>query len=146
MAIVRLSALAAMEAGCICTGQHLVFTVCPFKASWTHTPVAVVRIQAVASVATGLAVTLQVAVDPSEARQAGAGVAALTRVHARGPVGAGLVVGAVVQILVTKDASPALLAGALPWLCAGTMFTGRMKFTHITEESLPALSALALSR
>lgn len=57
--------------------------------------------QAVASVATGLAVTfpdLQVAVNPGEAWQAGAGVAALACVHTRGPVGAGFVVGAVVQI------------------------------------------------
>lgn len=43
--------------------------------------------------------------------------------------------------LVTKDSSPALLAGALPRLFTGTMFTGWMEFTHITEESLPALSA-----
>ena len=57
--------------------------------------------QAVTSVATGLAVTLpdlQVTVDPGEARQAGAGVAALACVHTRGPIGTGLVVGAVVQI------------------------------------------------
>lgn len=57
--------------------------------------------QAVASVATGLAVTLpdlHVTVDPGEARQAGAGVAALARIHTSGPVSAGFVVGAVVQI------------------------------------------------
>lgn len=54
-----------------------------------------------ASVATGLAVTLpdlQVTVNPSKAWQTGAGVAALACVNARGPVGAGFVVGAVVQI------------------------------------------------
>lgn len=57
--------------------------------------------QALASVVAGLAVTLpdlRVTVDPSEARQACAGVAALARVHARGPVGTGFVMGAVVQI------------------------------------------------
>lgn len=57
--------------------------------------------QAVASVATGLAVTLpdlRVAVNPGEAWQTGAGIAALACVHARGPVGTGLVVCAVVQI------------------------------------------------
>lgn len=57
--------------------------------------------QAVASVATGLAVTLpdlQVTVNPVEAGHAGAGEAALTRVHACGPVGTGFVMGAVVQI------------------------------------------------
>lgn len=128
--------------------------------------------QAVASVATGLAVTLpdlRVTVNPGETRQTGTGVAALTCVHARGPVGTGLVMRAVVQIckqtktnqrftyrnvmtfnvialqivrhtLVTEDASPAFFAGALPRLSAGTMFTGWMEFTHITKESLPAVS------
>lgn len=149
MPIIPLSALATMKAGRICAGQHPVFTVCPFKPLWAHTPIAILRVQAVASVATGLAVTLpdlQVTVNPGEAWHAGAGVAALACVHTRGPVGTGLVVGAVVQILVTKDASPAFLAGALPRLFTGTMFTGWMEFTHITKESLPALSAFALSR
>lgn len=129
--------------------------------------------QAVASVATGLAVTLpdlRVAVNPGEARQTGAGIAALACVHARGPVGTGFVVRAVVQIckqmggnlnftagaaltlrfpavqrrlrtLVAEDASPAFLAGALPRLFTGTMFAGGMDSTHVTKEALPALSA-----
>lgn len=57
--------------------------------------------QAVASVVTGLAVTLpdlRVTVNPSEARQTGAGVAAVARVHTCGAVGTGFVMGAVVQI------------------------------------------------
>lgn len=57
--------------------------------------------QAVASVATGLAVTLpdlRVAVHPGEAWQAGAGVAPLACVQTRGPVGTGFVMGAVIQI------------------------------------------------
>lgn len=55
----------------------------------------------VASVVTGLTVTLpdlQVTVNPSEARQTGAGVAALARVHTRGTIGTGFMVCAVVQI------------------------------------------------
>lgn len=149
MSIIPLFALAIMEAWCISAGQHPVFTVCPFKPLWAFTPIAVLRLQAVASVATGLAVTLpdlRVTVNPGEAWQAGAGVAALTRVHTRGPVGTGFVMGAVVQILVTKDASPAFFAGALPRLFTGTMFTGWMEFTHITKESLPTFSAFAFSR
>lgn len=43
--------------------------------------------------------------------------------------------------LVTEDASPAFLAGALPLVFTGTVFTGGMEFTHITKESLPAVSA-----
>lgn len=56
--------------------------------------------QTVASIATGLAVTLpdQVTVNPSEAQQTGTGVAALARVHTRGTIGAGFMVCAVVQI------------------------------------------------
>lgn len=149
MTVVLFFALATMKARCVGTGQHPVFTVCPFEALRAHARVAVLRVQAVATIATGLAVTLpdlQVTVNPGEAWQASAGVAALACVHARGPVGTGFMVGAIVQILVTKDASPAFLAGALPRLFTGTMFTGGMEFTHITKESLPALSALALSR
>lgn len=149
VSIVPFFAFSLVKAGCICAGQFPVLTVCPFKPLWALTPIAILRVQAVASVATGLAVTLpdlQVTVNPVEAGHAGAGEAALTRVHACGPVGTGFVMGAVVQILVTKDSSPALLAGALPRLFTGTMFTGWMEFTHITEESLPALSAFALSR
>lgn len=99
MPIIPLSALATMEAGCICTGQHLVFTVCAFKPLQALTPIATLRVQAVASIATGLAITLpdlQFTIDPSEAWQAGAGVAALACVKTRGPIGTGLVVGAVV--------------------------------------------------
>lgn len=149
MSIIPLFALATMEAGGIFAGQHPVFTVCPFKPLWACTPIAILRLHAVASVATGLVVTLpdlRVAVYSSEAWQAGAGVAALACVHTRSPVGTGFVMGAVVQILVTKDASPAFFAGALPRLCTGTMFTGWMEFTLITKESLPALSAFAFPR
>lgn len=57
--------------------------------------------QTVASVATGLAVTLpdlQITVNPGEAQQTGTGVAALARVHTRGAVGTGFMMCAVVQI------------------------------------------------
>lgn len=47
----------------------------------------------------------------------------------------------VLRTLVTEDASPALLADALPRFITGTMFTGWMEFTHITKKTLPALSA-----
>lgn len=61
--------------------------------------------QAVASIATGLAITLpnlQVTVNPVEAGHAGAGVTALAGVHTRGAVGTGFVMGAVVQICKNK--------------------------------------------
>lgn len=149
VAIIKFSALAPLEAWSVRTRQHLVFAVRSLKSWRAHAPVAVLRAHATASVVAGPAITLSdlgVTVDPSEARQAGAGVAALTRVHARGAVGTGPVVRAVIQILVAEDSSPAFFAGALPRLFTGTMFTGRMEFTHITKEALPALSAFAFSR
>ena len=57
--------------------------------------------RAESSVPAGIAVALlqlQLTVDPCEPRQAGAGVAALTRVHAAGPVHTGAVVCAEVQV------------------------------------------------
>lgn len=65
---------------------------------------------AAASIAAGLAVTLcdlllHLAVDAGEARWTGAGVAALAGVHAPGPVGARLVVCAVVQVCEDKMSS-----------------------------------------
>lgn len=148
-AIINFFALATLEARSVRTRQNLVIAVRPFKTWRAHAPEAILRAHAMASVVAGPAVTLPdlgVTVDPGEARQAGAGVAALARVHARGAVGTGPVVRAVIQILVTEDSSPAFFAGALPRLFTGTMFTGRMEFTHITKEALPALSAFAFSR
>lgn len=142
-------ALSPMKAGLISTGQFLMFTVWSLKAPWTLAPIAVLRVQAMASITAELTVTLlnlSVTVDPSETRQTGAGVTALASVHAGRPVCTGFVMGAVVQVLITEDSSPAFFTGALPWLCTGTMFTGRVQFTLITEQPLPALSTSALSR
>lgn len=47
----------------------------------------------------------------------------------------------VLHTLVTEDASPALLADALPRFITGTMFARWMEFAHITKETLPAFSA-----
>lgn len=149
LSIVQLIALAPMKAGFICTGQFLGFTVWPFIASCALTSIPVLRVQALASITAELAVALLdlcVTVDPSETRQAGAGVTALASVHTSGPVCTRFVMCAVVQVLITEDPSPAFFAGALPWLCTGTMFTGRVQFTLITEQPLPALSTSALSR
>lgn len=112
------------------------------------TPIAVLKVQAQASIPTGLAVALpdlSVTRVPCEARLAGTGVAPLARVHTGGPVTTRLVMGTIVQILVTEEASPALFAGALPGLLTGAVFTGRMSLTLIAEGSLPALSAYTVS-
>lgn len=62
---------------------------------------------AAASIAAGLAVTIHdlLAVDTAEAWWTGAGVAALASVHAPGPIGARLVVCAVVQVCKNKCAA-----------------------------------------
>ena len=76
---------------------------------------------AAASVLAGVAVALvglQLTVGASVAGPAGAGVAALPCVGAGGTVGAGLVVGAVVEVLVAEEAPPALLTVTLPRLAA----------------------------
>lgn len=43
--------------------------------------------------------------------------------------------------MIAKDAPPAFLADAVPGGFTGTMFAGRMGSTHVTKESLPAVSA-----
>lgn len=76
---------------------------------------------AAAPVLAGVAVTLvgfQLTVGASETGPAGTGVAALPCVGAGCTIGAGLVVGAVVEVLVTEEPPPALLAVTLPWLAA----------------------------
>lgn len=39
--VIHLFALATLEAWCVCTSQHLVFTVRSFKPQWAHTPIAI---------------------------------------------------------------------------------------------------------
>lgn len=120
----------------------------PLEPLWACTPIAVLKVQALASVPTGLAVALPdlaVTLIPCEARLAGTGVAPLARVHTSGPITTWLVMSAIVQILVTEEASPAFFAGALPGLLTGAMFAGWMPLTLITEGALPALSAYTLS-
>lgn len=96
---------------------------------------------AAASVFAGVAVALvsfQLAVGTAKAGPAGAGVAALASVCARGAIGTWLVVGAVVEVLVTEEAPPALLTVALPWLAACPMEAAWVTHTLRTGGALPA--------
>lgn len=104
---------------------------------------------ATASVLAGVAVTLvglQLAVGASEAGSAGAGVAALTRVGARGTVGTWFVVGAVVEVLVAEEAPPALLAVTLPRLAARPMEAARVADALGAGGALPAHPTSAAPR
>lgn len=53
-------------------------------------------------------------------------------------------VGAIVEILVTEEASPALITGALPRDAAGAMATAIVGDAFVAEAALPAWAADAL--
>lgn len=111
--------------------------------------VAVLLVLTAASVATGVAITLaelQLAVYASVARATGAGIAPLPAVGARGPILARGMVGAVVEILVTEQASPALITSALPGGAAGAMATAIVGDAFVAQAALPARAADALCR
>lgn len=96
---------------------------------------------AAASVLAGVAVALirlQLTVGSAKAGPAGAGVAALASVCARGTVGTWLVVGAVVEVLVTEETPPSLLTVTLPWLTACPVEAAWVTHTLRTGGALPA--------
>lgn len=96
--------------------------------------VAILLVLTAAAIPTGVAVTLaefQLAVHTSVARAAGAGVTPLPAVGTRGSILAWGVVGAVIEILVTEQTSPALIAGTLPGDAAGAMTTAIVGDTFI---------------
>lgn len=91
---------------------------------------------AAASIAAGLAVTLRdlllhFAVNAGEARWTGAGVAALAGVHAPGPVGARLVVCAVVQVCEDKYQS---VTTAVRKLCSSFCRGETEAVTHLDRK------------
>ena len=62
-------------------------------------------------------------------------------VEAGGSVAAGLVVGAVVQVLVAEEAAPSIVAVALPGVLARSVFASRISDALIAEWSGPAATA-----
>lgn len=95
---------------------------------------------AAASIFARVAVTLvdlQFTVIAPKSWAAGAGVTALSCVCAGGAVSARLVVGAVVEVLVTEQASPAFLADALPGLGACAVEAARVAYTLSALGPLP---------
>lgn len=104
---------------------------------------------AAASILAGVAVTFigfQLTVDASEARPASACVAALACVGTGRSIGTRLVVGAVVEVLVTEETSPTLLTVTLPWLAAHPMKAARVTYAFIAEGALPAHPACTAPR
>lgn len=133
----------------ICTRHGHYFTVLTIETLRTCAGVIVLQIVTAATILAGVAVTfvyLQLTVGASVAGSAGAGVAALAGVGAGGPVSTGLVVGAIVQVLVAEETSPAFFAHTLPRLCAGAMQTARVPHTLAAGRALPAQTTLTLPR
>lgn len=147
--LAALMAGSPIEAGGVGTAQGAVLTVRAIVAWGACTVVAIFLVLTASSIATGVAVTLaqlQLTVHTSVARATGASVAPLPAVGAGGPILAWGVVGAIVEILVTEQAAPALVAGALPGDAAGAVATAVVRDTLITQAALPAWAAEALRR
>jgi len=101
----------------------------------TFTSVASSSILTRASVETGLVgavVDLALAVRAREARRTVAGVGALAGVEARASVLTRLVVGAVVEILVAEQSTPALVTQAVPGLLAAAVQAPGVPLTLVT--------------
>lgn len=77
------------------------------------------------------------AVCPSEAGGAVAGVGALTGVETGAVVATGFVVGAVVEILVAEQSSPAFVAQAVPRLHTTAVHATGIAFAFVTQRSNP---------
>lgn len=123
------------------------FTVLTIIAWGTQAVVAILLVLTAATIPTGVAVTLaefQLTVHTSVARAAGAGVTPLPAVGTRCSILAWGVVGAVIEILVTEQTSPALIAGTLPGDAAGAMTTAIVGDTFIAQTALPTWAAEAL--
>ena len=102
---------------------------------------AIASVQAGAPVVAGVSgagVVPYFAVGAPEARGTHASVGPRVGVVAGCPVLARLVVGAIVEVLVAKVASPALVAVALPSLVASAVLAAGVLFARVTCVSFPA--------
>lgn len=67
-----------------------------------------------------------------------ASVRSLTGVGARSAIVTGLVIRTEIQILITKQTTPALFADAFPFFCACSVHASWIHFTFVTIWSLPS--------
>ena len=81
------------------------------------------------------------AVGSGPSRRTGTSVRTLAGVEASGSIVAGLVIGAVVQVLVAKKTAPAFFAVASPRFITGSMLASRVSDTIVAEGSLPTIPA-----
>lgn len=94
-----------------------------------------------AAIQTRLGVTIQkrlLAIVASEAGRTRAGVRALPSIKAGAIVPAGLVIRTVVQILITEETTPTLIAQTLPRLVTNPVLAARVHLALIAKRSLPA--------
>lgn len=87
----------------------------------------------------GAVVYLALAVSAREARGTVARVRALARVEARAVVSARPVVGAVVEVLVAEQSTPALVAQAVPGLLAGAVEAAGVALALVAQRALPSV-------
>lgn len=147
--LILFQACATVEAWRIYTCQSAVLTVSAIVARGAQAVITVLHIRATATVPTGIAVALAdlvFAVDAGEAGFARARVAALASVHASCSIFAWPVVSAVVQILITEEATPSFITYALPLCFTSPVAAAYMGNAFITVAALPTRTADALSR
>lgn len=143
------SASPTVEARPVSTSHRTQLTVLPVEAWRAGTGIAVLEISAASTILARVGITFidfNLTIGACVARSARTSVAPLTSIGACGTILAGLVVGAVVQVLVAEKATPAFLAVALPWLLTGTMKAAWVSDALITVSPLPAHSAFAFPR
>jgi hypothetical protein len=86
----------------------------------------------------GAVIKFPFAVRSCKPRRATAGVRTLSGVKASATVSAWFVIGAVVQILVAKQASPSFIAEAVPRLLTRPVEATRVPLTVVTQATFPS--------
>ena len=76
----------------------------------------------------------------SVARWAAAGIRPLSSVEAGGSIAARFVVGAVVQVLVAEETTPAIVAVALPGVLAGAVLASRVSNALVAKRTGPTIT------
>ena len=73
-------------------------------------------------------------------RWAAAGIRPLSSVEAGGSIAAGFVVGAIVQVLVAEETTPAIVAVALPGVLARTMLASGVPNALVAKRTGPTIT------
>lgn len=147
VALGGVSAGPTMSAGLILTSLGRSFTMRTMPAFGTLTVVAecsrVLAGSAVLTWVVGAVIKFPFAVRSCKPRRATASVRTLSGVKASAAMPAWFVIGAVIQILVAKQASPSFITEAVPRLLARTVEATRVPLTLVTQATFPSTVAQA---